>query len=155
MKEKKIFMIAALIGLTFLAYGNALFNTFVWDDKAFIVDNPYIKDFRHLPDFFLNRIDQTSPVGSGFESYYRPLFLLSFMGDYHLWGLNPFFFHLHNVLLHFLCTVLVFYFARHFLKDDFFAFSSAVFFSLHPIHTEAVSAVFNRMDVLVSCAVMG
>lgn len=153
--KQKIFLIVSLGILGFLAYGNALSNTFVWDDQVFIVDNPVIRHVKFIPDFFTRRLSENSAWGRGFDSYYRPVFLLSFLFDYHLWGLQPFWFHLHNILLHIFCTILVFYFAKTFWDDWRFSYLSALLFCLHPIHTEAVTAVFNRMDILVSVLSLG
>ncbi|MFH1360523.1 MAG: hypothetical protein ABIJ41_05745 [Candidatus Omnitrophota bacterium] len=148
-------VIFSLFLLTSLAYGNTLFNDFVWDDQAFIVKNPFIRHFKYISDFFHKNLNDLSSWGRGFDIYYRPLFLMSFMLDYQLWDLNPFFFHLHNVFLHFLCAVLIFYFAREIFEDDFFATVSAILFCLHPLHTEPVSAVFNRRDIVVTCLMLG
>ncbi|HOW36030.1 MAG TPA: tetratricopeptide repeat protein [Candidatus Omnitrophota bacterium] len=154
-KKHRALLIGILVLLTFLAYGNSLFNSFVWDDQVFIVSNPFIRSLKYIPDFFQNPPGVMSSWGRGFDTYYRPFFLTSFTLDYHLWGLKPFFFHLYNVLLHIICTILVFYFARRFIDDDIFAFLAALFFGLHPVHTDAVTPVYNRMDILVSCFSLG
>lgn len=155
MKKKDFFIIGVLAALSFFAYGNSLFNSFVVDDPVFITENPYIRSVQYIPDLFQKKLGELSAWGRDFDCYYRPVFLLSFMLDYHLWGLSPFYFHLHNLLLHALCSVLVFYFARRVFHHDTFAFVSALFFCLHPVHTDAVTPVFNRMDVWTSCLVLG
>src|SRR6056297_3226097 len=48
--------------------------------------------------------------GGGF--YYRPLLLLTFFVDNQLWGMQPGFMHLENMLLHGTNAVMVFFIAR-------------------------------------------
>lgn len=151
MKNRQPLLIASLCALTFFAYANALFNSFVWDDQIFIVSNPFIRHPQYIPDFFHKQLGFLSAWGSGFENYYRPVFLLSFLFDYYFWGLNPFYFHFHNIILHLTAIILVYYFAKQFNRNGIFPFMAAVLFALHPVHTEAVTAIFNRMDILVTC----
>jgi len=148
MRNNGIILILVLVVL--VIYGNSLFNDFVWDDFAFIVDNPFIKQFKFIPDLFLKNLNYTAPVGRGFDAYYRPFFLLSFMIDYHFWKLNPFFCHFVNLILYILNVILVFVLILKLTKNSTISFLTALFFSLHPVHTEAVTPVFNRMDLLVS-----
>jgi len=97
-----------------------------------------------------------------------PLNWLSLSIDYHLGGLNPMVYHLHNLLLHVLNTILVFFLslrvfvaaqnsgipqdkekpAAVFLTASFF---SALLFGIHPIHVESVAWATERKDLL--CAV--
>ena len=148
MRNSEIILILMLIVLA--VYGNSLFNDFVWDDLAFIVDNSFIRQFKFLPDLFLKTLNQTSPTGRGFGAYYRPLFLLSFMFDYNFWNLDPFFYHFVNVILYIFNVILVFILILKLTKHRLISFLTALFFGLHPVHTEAVAPVFNRMDLLVS-----
>jgi len=96
-----------------------------------------------------------------------PLNWLSLSLDYHLGGLNPLVYHLHNLLLHILNTLLVFFLslkvftaaqnsgfpqgretpAAVFLTASFF---SALLFGIHPIHVESVAWATERKDLLCS-----
>src|SRR3989338_407370 len=58
-------------------YLNTLSNDFVYDDKAQVLQNPWIKDVRYIPEIFL------SPVWGFREgtvpNYYRPLMHIIYM----------------------------------------------------------------------------
>jgi len=137
----------ALAFLVFSVYANSLFNRFVWDDGYLIVENPFIKHFKYFPNLFVGDL-MHSTISRHIESgYYRPLSMFSFMADYHLWGLNPFGFHLTNVLIHFLNSIFVFLLIFEIAKNQKMAFLAAALFAVHPLHVEAVAPVYNRMGI--------
>ncbi len=154
---------AVLILVCLSLYANTLHNDFVWDDAALIVDNRYLKEEINIPLFFTpcywNRL-HTFPE----EGAYRPLRTLSFALDYHFWQLNPYGYHLTNLLLH-IGNVLLVYWLLFLLSGsnrhtDFqisgagqsllpgLPFLTALFFAAHPVHTEAVTYIKNRGDLL-------
>jgi hypothetical protein len=45
--------LAIILAVSFGVYFNALFNGFVYDDRYLILQNPWIRDARHIPDIFL------------------------------------------------------------------------------------------------------
>ncbi|NWV81305.1 TMTC1 protein, partial [Dasyornis broadbenti] len=64
-------------------------------------------------------------------------------------GMNPFYFHAVNVILHCLVTLVLMYTCeKAVFKDCRLAFVTALFFAVHPIHTEAVTGIVGRADVL-------
>lgn len=84
---------------------------------------------------------------SGSHKSYRPLCVLSFRLNYYFGELNPFGYHLGNVLLHVTVTAVFTYFAAIFLKQTFPTLVAGLIFASHPIHTEAVTGVVGRADV--------
>uniref|UniRef100_A0A8C0UUG4 dolichyl-phosphate-mannose--protein mannosyltransferase n=1 Tax=Cyanistes caeruleus TaxID=156563 RepID=A0A8C0UUG4_CYACU len=63
--------------------------------------------------------------------------------------MNPFYFHAVNVILHCLVTLVLMYTCdKAVFKDCRLAFVTALFFAVHPIHTEAVTGIVGRADVL-------
>jgi hypothetical protein len=102
---KKLAFILCLV--VFLVYANCLFNGFVWDDEEQIVNNLAVQDLRNAPLLFRGSTFNTGGAGlSGW--YYKPLMSLSFMVNYWLWGGSSFGFHLFQVGLHVVNTLLVF-----------------------------------------------
>jgi hypothetical protein len=86
-------------------------------------------------------------------SYYRPLLSLTFIADKYVWGLQPSFMHLENILLHAFNAVMVFLIAGRILAllgfaSPIFSFYASLLFALHPINTEAVNWVSGRTDIL-------
>ena len=128
-------------------FGNSLLNGFVWDDFAFIVGNKVYTEFN------LHHI--LVPLYNGIE--YFPLRDLSFALDYLIWGETAVGFHLTSLMLYCLNVVVVYYLAAEvscLLRGDgesndpqspaVAPFLAALFFAVHPIHSEVVDAVFNR-----------
>ncbi|KFV83862.1 Transmembrane and TPR repeat-containing protein 1, partial [Struthio camelus australis] len=75
--------------------------------------------------------------------------LFSYRLNILLAGMNPFYFHAVNVILHCLVTLVLMYTCdKAVFKDCRLAFVTALFFAVHPIHTEAVTGIVGRADVL-------
>ena len=141
----------ALVALaTLAAFWPALGHRFLdWDDAMNLVDNPA---FRGLGWSNLRWMFTTTLAG-----HWIPLTWISFGLDYLLWGMDPFGYHLTNVLLH-AATAAVFYLvARHLLRLamggperrlSIGALAAAMFFALHPMRVESVAWVTERRDVL-------
>jgi len=79
---------------------------------------------------------------------YMPLQLVSYVLDYSLWGLKPFGYHLQQILLHAVNSVLAFELVRRLFGRFWLAALSGLFFALHPCHVESVAWVSARKDVL-------
>jgi len=140
-KALPFIFIAALI-----VFSPALSNEFVnWDDYAYIVNNPVIKDLSagnimHIFNF------NTHVVGN-----YHPLTVLSYAIEYNLVGAKPFLYHLDNILLHlfniWLLSILVWKLTKH-----YYAVIIAVcLFAIHPMRVESVVWAAERKDVLYTC----
>jgi len=133
-----------IVGLTFTAYSfmvNEAFKTM--DDEFCIVNNAEIKDLRNVGKLFTHCF-----FGAG--SYYRPLVSLSFMLEYHVFGLSPFYFYLTNIFIHLATSLLVFALMRIILRRDILAFAAALLFALHPVQWEAVSNIPGRAILLAA-----
>ena len=131
--------------ITILIYFNTLSNNFVYDDYDFIVNNAFIKNLKNIPYFFLSKEAYSS---EGNYIIYRPFATLSFAVDYRLWGLNPFGYHIQNILFHALNAMLVFMLLGALFRDNLAALLAALFFAAHPAQTEAVTWISGRSNVL-------
>lgn len=90
---------------------------------------------------------------SGSHGSYRPLCVLTFRLNYLFGGFLPWGYHLVNVLLHCLATILLIRIARLILpktKSNIGEAVSGLLFAAHPIHTEAVAGIVGRAD-LAAC----
>ncbi|MCZ6563772.1 MAG: tetratricopeptide repeat protein [Deltaproteobacteria bacterium] len=136
-----------LIGAAFLP---ALQNGFVWDDDRNFLLNPH---YRGLG------LDELRWMFTPFWGHYTPLTWLTLGLDYLLWGMDPWGYHLSNVLLH-VATAVAFYFLTIQLlrlatgdggKDKALwagAAFAALFFAVHPLRVESVAWITERRDVL-------
>jgi tetratricopeptide (TPR) repeat protein len=108
-----------------------------------IVENPWIKDFRRISDFFTTNI--WAYAGEGPTNFYRPIPLIIYMVDYYIFGLAPWGFHLSYVLLHSVVSVTVLLFMKRVFSLGFpdsppwLPLLGALLFATHPIHTEVVA----------------
>src|SRR5579859_1749380 len=142
---------------TVLAFLPALNNGFInLDDPAAITENPHI---RSLNASFFHWMFTTFTTGN-----WIPLTWFSLALDNAVSRMNPWFYHLHNVLWHGLNTLLVFLLCYKILilavpsgdekGNKFFswkvssAFLTALIFGLHPLRVESVAWVAERKDVL-------
>ncbi len=116
------------------------FHFVSWDDSAYVTQNHWIRGWsaENLRHIF------TKPY---FVSY-MPLQLVSYVLDYSLWGLRPFGYHLQQILLHALDSVLAFELVRRLFGRFWLAGLASLLFALHPSHVESVAWVSARKDVL-------
>lgn len=144
--KSRLLPVFILVLLPFLVYMNSLSNGFVWDDESIIVDNPRLSGFNKISDLLTSE-DAFRGVKTG---YYRPFAYLSFFVDRLVWGLNPFGFHLINLLLHISVSISLFFLMRLMFNNDVLAFFSALIFSIHPVNTEAVNFLSGGRNTLLS-----
>uniref|UniRef100_A0A7M4FHX8 dolichyl-phosphate-mannose--protein mannosyltransferase n=1 Tax=Crocodylus porosus TaxID=8502 RepID=A0A7M4FHX8_CROPO len=127
----------------------ARMGAFVHDDVWAIVNNPDMRPAAPLPALFADDFWGKRMADNTSHKSYRPLCALTFKLNILLAGMNPFYFHAVNVILHCLVTVVLMYTCdKAVFKDCRLAFVTALFFAVHPIHTEAVTGIVGRADVL-------
>jgi len=142
--------LALLAVVVFSAFGNALFNGFVYDDHYLIKDNPFIRSFSNLPEVLTSDVTVVTPIAKP-SGYYRPVSMFFLMLMYKIWGLHTFGLHLMSLLLHLANTFLVFLIIGRITSDRMTALATGLIFAVHPIHVEAVTPIFNYMGILASC----
>jgi len=137
-------LLLAMVSL--VVFSPCLQNGFVnWDDPLLVTNNPEIqqpswKNIRRVFSFeYAKTIHQ-----------YHPLVFLSFMLEHHLAGLNPRLYHLTNILLHLLNTLLVFWLVHLLLHSIPFSLIVSLIFAVHPLHVQSVAWVSERKDLLYS-----
>jgi tetratricopeptide (TPR) repeat protein len=143
MKKKYVYIIVVLLAaVTVAVYGQVRTFDFVnFDDNIYITENQHTKA-------------GISPEGisrafsSKFFNLWIPLVRISFMLDHELYGLNAGGYHLTNLLLHILSTLLLFGLLHRMTGALWKSAFVAAFFALHPLHVESVAWVSERKDVL-------
>ncbi len=128
----------------------SLKNDFVWDDNYLIVDNPLIKDWRHLPELFSTHLYKGNDMHSNF---YRPLQSISFMVDYHLWKMNPFGYHFTGLLLHIINAILVYLIVLSLSSLPVTALITGLLFGVAPAISGIVYYISARSDLLMGLSV--
>lgn len=130
-------------------YIHTLGFDFVSDDFLLILQNQYFKAARYVPLYFTSDFVRLTSGGQP-VGYYRPLFGLSFLVDFLLWGNNPAGYHLTNLLAYTLVVGLILGLSRALFADGRVAVAAALLFALHPAHVEAVAWVSARPDILAA-----
>ena len=130
---------ALLLLLTAAAYWPALRCGFVWDDNTYVTDNLTLRSLHGLRRIWFE---------PGATLQYYPMVFTSFWIEYHLWKLQPFGYHLVNILLHALNAVLLWRVLRRLNIPG--AWWAAAIFAVDPVTVESVAWITERKNVL-SC----
>jgi tetratricopeptide (TPR) repeat protein len=141
--QRDLFLAAAVALIAFAAFANSIGNGFVYDDMSAIQLNTRLDFPGRMGTFF------TTPYWSdGRGALYRPLTLLTWAWDRAIFGPGPFGVHLVNVLANAVLAVLVFLFLRSLLGNRPLAALAAIFFAVHPVHTEVVANGVGGAEVM-------
>jgi len=153
--EKKFlfFSVISILLLTLLVYANSLTSDFTnWDDPGLVLENIYIRSLSldNIFNIFTPQAGRT----------YQPVRVLSYAIDYHFWQLDPFGYHLGNILLHALAAVILYFLLTNVLNqirgDNFrdsngtISLFAALLFAVHPVNVEAVAWIASRKYVLLA-----
>lgn len=113
-----------------------------------ILKNPDLQSSSDLSQLFYNDFWGTPLTHSGSHKSYRPLCVLTFRINHALGALNPFGYHLGNVLLHALVSALFTYIVKDITKRPLTAYISGLLFASHPVHTEAVAGIYYYYSII-------
>ena len=146
--------------VTVVLYVPILGGTFTYDTRAQVLAENFISRWENVADVVSLRVLGMDVIDRG-----RPFHLLSMMLDARLWGLNPFGYHLTNVVLHALCAGLLYLFLLDVLGRalcdrqersaertgriaEAGALIGALVFAAHPVNSEVVCEISYREDLL-------
>lgn len=124
------------------------------DDGQYVLQNERVLNpTLHNAWLFLREVERPRTVAG----YYQPLSMISLMVDGWLsrGQADPMIFHLTNVLLHALNSVLVFLIARAACGGIVAPVMAALLFALHPIQVESVTWISQRKTVLATALALG
>ncbi|PAV87793.1 hypothetical protein WR25_26952 [Diploscapter pachys] len=157
-----------------LVYSNAFDAQFVYDDRihlvsiikletrnhsiytpsdAAIVSNADVTGQASIWEVFKNDFWGNPVANEGSHKSYRPLVTLSFRINHYFHGLKPYWYHVTNIILHGITSITFVKVARDHLSKNALLFSSLLF-AVHPIHTEAVSGLVGRADVMATLLIL-
>jgi tetratricopeptide (TPR) repeat protein len=132
--------VIALALLALLPYLNGLGGDFVFDDVGVIRDNPVIQ--RQAPWRVFTTVYEPGAL-------YRPLTMLTYVANARL-DPGPAGFHAVNVLLHVAVALAVYALALRLLQAPGAAWIAAALFAVHPVHSEAVTGIVGRAELLAA-----
>ena len=128
--------LAAILCACVVAYLPALDAGWIWDDDSYVLENPAVR----TEDGF---VDAWIP---GRTPQWYPIVFVSFWAQHAVHGIEPFGYHLVNLLLHLGSTVMVWRLLSALRVPG--AAVAAALFALHPLQVESVAWVTERKNVL-------
>jgi hypothetical protein len=136
-----------------LLYINTTGFRFTYDDAGVVLGHPQVTGEEWSAIW-------TSPYHVGADvrvptGAYRPLTIASLAANHAVSGLDPWSYHLVNVLLHALAAALVVVLAVALGLAPFAALAGALAFAVHPVHVEAVANVAGRAELLSTVLALG
>ena len=141
-KNKILVVYLALALIAFIVYGQVYTFHFVNVD-----DNIYVTQNQHLQSG-LTAAGIGWALTTTYAEFWHPLTWLSLMADHQLYGLQAGGYHVTNLILHLLSTLLLFWLFHRMTGAVWRSAFVAAFFALHPLHVESVAWVSERKDVL-------
>ncbi|XP_028934662.1 protein O-mannosyl-transferase TMTC3 isoform X2 [Ornithorhynchus anatinus] len=149
MAEVSLKEITLIVGIVAACYWNSLSCGFVFDDVSAILDNKDLHPSTPLKNLFQNDFWGTPMSEERSHKSYRPLTVLTFRLNYIFSKLNPASYHLLNVIFHAVVSVIFLKVCKLFL-DGRSSEVASLLFAVHPVHTEAVTGVVGRAELLSS-----
>ena len=143
MKARRIFYLVLLVVVAVsMAYSNSFDGKFVLDDTGRIIDSTLIRSLASASSTLTTRY----------------MVDLTFAVDYALGGLNPAYYHFTNLLIHLLCTVVLFLLVRLLMlasgkssaRADWVSFCIALLWGVHPLTTSSVTYICQRYESMMS-----
>jgi len=111
------------------------------DDPVYVTENKNIQS-----GITLNGVQWA--FSTTYAQFWHPLTWLSLMLDYQLHGLNAGGYHLTNLILHLMSTLLLFWLFNRMTGAIWRSAFVAALFAFHPLHVESVAWIAERKDVL-------
>ena len=136
-----------LAAICLLPYLNALAGGFVFDDQWLVVKHPAVQGPFNPISILSAQYWSGELTGA---RLWRPVTTISFAMDRQVAGGWPAWFHLINLLLHVAVTLLWVVLIRRLTGREALAFVTGALFAVHPLHTEAVTWVSGRAELLAA-----
>tara|TARA_Y100000780_G_scaffold54323_1_gene46561 strand:+ start:161 stop:748 length:588 start_codon:yes stop_codon:yes gene_type:complete len=156
-----------IITIISIVYSNTLEAPFVFDDKLVIVENPIVRDLGYMVN------PSEAKVHKGhfeYESFrHRYIGYLTFAINYWFHKLDVTGYHLVNIAIHIINGLIVYWLVILTFKTPFLnssvlggrineiAFFASLFFACHPLQTQAVTYIWQRVtslshNILLPCS---
>ena len=140
-KEQILIVCILLAAVTLAVYWQVRHFDFVFDDVAYVTENNHLRSG-------ITAESVRWAFSTKYFGLWNPLIWLSLMLDYQLYGLHPGAYHMTNLILHILTTLLLFSLFHRMTGALWKSAFVAAFFALHPLHVESVAWIAERKDVL-------
>lgn len=146
--------------LSFILYGNTLWHDYTQDDAIVIYDNMYTSQgIKGIPGLLTKdtfhgffKTEGKSKLVSG--GRYRPATPVMFAIEYQIFGKNPFWGHLFNILWYIILGITIYLLLIEWFGKDgsmtgyWLSLTATLLFIAHPIHTEVVANIKGRDEII-------
>src|ERR1017187_1111229 len=146
--RRQIWFCISIFIFGFILYGFSIDFGYVLDDNLVNANNKYVmKGIHGIADILTHGLLSGS---LGINDSYRPLLMVHLSIEKELFDLNPSINHFFNVFYYSISSILLFLLlCRLFKKTNIlFPFLITTLFMAHPIHTEVVSNIKSRDEIL-------
>ncbi len=146
-----------IAALGFLVYSNTFHVPFQWDEANYLVRNPIVRNLGFFAD-----PSKAARFGLYKAFVSRYVGFLTFALNYKADGFNVTGYHIVNLIIHLINAILVYMFVTLTFRTPFLgqkgtggsahdiALLTSLLFVCHPVQTEAVTYIFQRLASLVS-----
>ena len=134
-------------------YAETLSGPFIFDDRNNIRDNPHIR---------ISQITWSGLTSAAVDSpsHHRPVANISFALNYYMHGYNVVGFHAVNIIIHIISGILLYFLVQttfrtpalqsRYERYKWISFFSAAIWLFHPLQTQSVSYIVQRMNSLAA-----
>ncbi|MDY0362866.1 MAG: hypothetical protein RBR08_15565 [Desulforegulaceae bacterium] len=157
-KPKKCFAFFSIFIIIVLVYINSFNASWHFDDFHNIIDNPWVTVKDLYPETILNTFKASYDGGEyAQKKIYRPIPMISFAVNWYYSGKNTTLYHITNTAIHiissfFLFLTIFYLFQTPNIKNRYSvltayhtALFAAILWAVHPIQTQAVTYIVQRM----------
>jgi tetratricopeptide (TPR) repeat protein len=156
--RKRFFLGAFVIcGCLGVLYSVSIGHNFMFDEQAIILKSASVQNPSALFNIFKTDFfnGQCAGKASATPLYYRPLTTLSFALNFFFARTNPLWYNLTNLFLHGAVCLLLYALLFKISNAVSVSFYAALIYAVHPIHTEAVTYLASRGDLLLGAWILG
>ena len=150
--EFMLILVLAII-LSFTVFGNSIFNDFTFDDVSVVQNRGDLKDPSNFLNLLVSPYHHLTKIG-----LFRPFTMASYAINHYIndailpASASSFQqaagFRVVNIIIHALNSFLVFWLVNYLFKNRFLSYATFLLFLTHPIHTEAVTSIVGRAELL-------
>ena len=149
-------VLAIALVLVVLSFANGIGGKFIYDDEKQIALNPLIQDSRYLGRALTSDVWAfTGDEGQTRSNYWRPVFVGWLAVQYRLFGTATTLWHVANIVLQALATVLAYFVLRWVGAKPEAAAIGTWIFAAHPVHVESITWISGSPDPLVASFLFG